>query len=72
MKINKKQKRIIFLLLTVVGMVIACSSIIANDYLKTAVVLITLCPGIFGLLKSIGSSAPKANADEDKPAADKK
>jgi predicted membrane channel-forming protein YqfA (hemolysin III family) len=40
------------LLLIIVGCVISCSSIIANDYLKITIVLVCICVGLFGILKS--------------------
>ena len=45
----------IYVLLTIAGCVIACSSLITNDYLKLAVVLGTLCIGLYGIMRSLSS-----------------
>ncbi|MDR3141741.1 MAG: hypothetical protein LBU37_08465 [Tannerellaceae bacterium] len=58
---TKKSKRNIyfFIFLTVLGCVLACSSIITNEYLKLVVVMASLCIGLFGIMKSLSSPAPK-------------
>jgi hypothetical protein len=58
---TKKSKKNVyfFILLTLVGCVLACSSIITNDYLKLVVVMASLCVGLFGIMKSLSSPASK-------------
>ncbi|MDR0429286.1 MAG: hypothetical protein LBH58_02265 [Tannerellaceae bacterium] len=60
---TKKSKKNIyfFILLTIIGCVIACSSIITNDYLKLVIVMVSLCVGLFGIMKSL--SNPSSGED---------
>ncbi len=59
---NKSDKfRIyLFVIITIIGCVLACSSIITNDYLKLLVVMTALCVGFFGIMKGLG----KNNSEE--------
>jgi uncharacterized membrane protein HdeD (DUF308 family) len=57
--------KIVYMLLIIAGCVLACSTIISNDYLKVAVVLATLCTGLFGMMKSIGSSSEENTDGEN-------
>lgn len=52
---NKSGKVRIYLyvILTIVGCVLACSSIIPNDYLKLVIVMGTLCFGLYGIMKGL-------------------
>ena len=59
---KSKKSMYFFLLLTIVGVVLACSSIITNDYLKLVIVMVSLCVGLYGIMK--GLSNPKASTDE--------
>lgn len=43
----------LYVLLTIAGCVLACSSIIPNDYLKLIVVMVTLVVGLFGIMKGL-------------------
>ena len=52
----------LYVLLTIVGCVLACSNIISNDYLKLVVVMGALCFGLYGLMK--GLSTPSETAEE--------
>ncbi|MDH6357013.1 hypothetical protein [Parabacteroides sp. PF5-9] len=54
---NKAGKTRIYLyvLLTIAGCILACSSIITNDYLKLLVVMLTLCGGLFGIMKGLSN-----------------
>jgi len=62
-KKNSDKVRIyLYVLLTIAGCVLACSSIIPNDYLKLAIVMTTLCVGLFGIMK--GLSNPKGSEEE--------
>lgn len=52
----------LYVLLTIIGCVLACSSIIPNDYLKLVVVMGTLGFGLYGIMK--GLSQPTETAEE--------
>lgn len=56
---TKKSKKNVyfFILLTIIGCVLACSSIITNDYLKLVIVMASLCVGLFGIMKSLSNPA---------------
>lgn len=61
---NKTNKFTIYfyVLLTIAGCVIACSSLIPNDYVKLVVVMGALCFGLYGIMK--GLSHPAENSEE--------
>lgn len=65
---NKSNKtRIYFsILLTIVGCVLACSSIIPNDYLKLVVVMGSLGVGLYGIMRGLSTPANQ----EETPAVD--
>ena len=44
------------IVLILIGCVLACSSIIPNDYLKLVVVLVALVYGLYGIMKTLSSS----------------
>lgn len=44
------------ILLTIAGCVLACSSIITNDYLKLIIVLAALCIGVIGIMKGLSNT----------------
>lgn len=44
------------IVLILAGCVLACSSIIPNDYLKLVVVLVALGYGLYGIMKTLSSS----------------
>lgn len=52
----------LYVLLTIVGCVLACSNIISNDYLKLVVLMGALCFGLYGIMK--GLSTPSETAEE--------
>lgn len=52
----------LYVLLTIIGCVLACSNIIPNDYLKLVVVMGTLSFGLYGIMK--GLSHPTETAEE--------
>ena len=52
----------LYVLLTIVGCVLACSNIISNDYLKLVVVMGAICFGLYGIMKGI--STPSKTAEE--------
>lgn len=65
---NKSNKVRIYLsvLLTIAGCVLACSSIIPNDYLKLVIVMGALGVGLYGIMR--GLSQP--GSQEETPAVD--
>ena len=50
----------LYVLLTIVGCVLACSNIITNDYLKLVVVMGVLFLGLFGIMKGLSTSTETA------------
>ncbi|MDF9831695.1 hypothetical protein [Parabacteroides sp. PF5-6] len=63
-KKNSGKVRIyLFVLLTIAGCVLACSSIITNDYLKLIIVLAALCIGVVGIMKGL-SNPGEAHTEE--------
>ena len=61
-KKSHKYGSYLYVLLTTVGCVLACSNIISNDYLKLVVVMGALCFGLYGIMK--GLSTPSETAEE--------
>lgn len=59
---SNKTRLIISIIVTVAGCVLACSSIIPNDYAKLLVVMVALGYGLFGIMKGLSHH----NADETK------
>lgn len=58
MSTNKSNKTRIYLsiIITIIGCVLACSSIIPNDYLKLLLVMLALGYGLFGIMKGLSNS----------------
>jgi len=66
---KNKVKLYIYLILTIVGLVIACTSIIPNAYIKLIVALVAMGYGLYGVMKVLGSNGEKkdeANQDAAK------
>lgn len=59
---SAKTRIYIYVLLTIAGCVLACSTIIPNDYLKLIIVMGTLCIGLYGIMRSL--SHPSGNTEE--------
>ncbi|WP_455637470.1 hypothetical protein [Parabacteroides sp.] len=59
MSTNKSNKTRIYLsiVITIIGCVLACSSIIPNDYLKLLLVMGALGYGLFGIMKGLSQSS---------------
>ena len=53
---SKKSQILLFILLIIVGLVVACSNFVPNDYVKFGITLVCLCVGIFGAFSAIGQS----------------
>lgn len=58
MSTKKSNKTHIYLsvIITIVGCVLACSSIIPNDYLKLLIVMGALGYGLYGIMKGLSGS----------------
>lgn len=67
---TKKNKLGIYLYvaITVIGCVLACSSIISNDYLKLMAVMTTLSVGMYGIMKGL---SPTSSSSEEAAAPEK-
>lgn len=52
-KINDKVRLYFSIFLTIIGCVLACSTLIPNDYVKFVVVMSTLCVGMYGILRGL-------------------
>lgn len=65
---NKSNKTRIYLsvILTIAGCVVACSSIIPNDYVKLVIVMGALGIGLYGIMKGLSHSG----SEEETPAVD--
>lgn len=62
MSANKSKSRIwLYIILIIIGCVLACSSIITNDYLKLIIVMSALGLGLYGIMR--GLSTP--NSDDE-------
>ncbi|MCD7978569.1 MAG: hypothetical protein LUG51_16050 [Tannerellaceae bacterium] len=68
-KKSNKTSIYLFILLIIAGCVLACSSLITNDYLKLIIVMVTLGIGLFGVMK--GLSNPSEKPTEETPAEEK-
>ena len=67
MSTKKSNKTRIYLsiIITIIGCVLACSSIIPNDYVKLLVVMSALGYGLYGIMKGLSSSEPTEEAAID-------
>ena len=64
-KNSSKFKVYFFILLTILGCVLACTSLIPNDYLKLVVVMGSLLVGIYGISKSLGRAVTNDSEEEE-------
>lgn len=55
-KKSNKTRIYVSVIITVVGCVLACSSIIPNDYLKLLVVMGALEYGLYGIMKGLSNT----------------
>lgn len=64
MSTNKSNKARIYIavVITIIGCVLACTSIIPNDYLKLVVVMGALGYGLYGIMKGLSHSATPEEA----------
>ena len=63
-KNSSKFKVYFFILLTILGCVLACTSLILNDYLKLVVVMVSLLVGIYSISKSLGRAVTNDSEEE--------
>jgi len=61
---SKKPQMLLYILLIVIGLVVACGSFIPNDYVKFGITLVCLCVGIFGTFSVIGQSGDTSEEQE--------
>lgn len=70
MSTNKSNKTRIYLsvIVTIIGCVLACSSIIPNDYLKLLVAMSALGYGLYGIMRGLSTlgSTEETAIDEKK------
>jgi uncharacterized MnhB-related membrane protein len=52
---KNKSSIYIYIIITIIGCVLACSSIIPNDYLKLVVVMGALGTGLYGIMKGLST-----------------
>ena len=52
---KSKSRMYLYIAITVVGCVLACSSIIPNDYLKLVVVMFSMGFGLYGIMRSLST-----------------
>ena len=60
---SSKFKTYLYIALTILGCILACSSIIPNVYLKLGVVMASLIIGIYGISKSLSKSESKESSE---------
>ena len=63
-KNSSKFKTYFFIILTILGCILACSSLIPNDYPKLVIVMGSLIVGIYGISKGLSHSV--TNDSEEK------
>lgn len=65
---TKKSKTRIYIsvIITIIGCVLACSSIIPNDYLKLVVVMVALGYGLYGIMKGLSTPGTSEETVIDK------
>lgn len=67
MSTKKSKSRIyLYIALTIVGCVLACSSIIPNDYLKLVIVMVSLGAGLYGIMRSLSTPSTTEETAVDK------
>lgn len=64
---SKKYATYLYILLTIVGCILACSTLIPNDYLKLVVVMVSLMVGLYGIMKGLSNSEPEEKTPTHSP-----
>lgn len=54
------------IIITIIGCVLACSSIISNEYLKLLIVLLALGFGLVGIMKCLSNTSVPAEEEVKK------
>lgn len=65
-KKSNKARIYIYVIITIVGCVLACSSIITNDYLKLVIVMGALFVGLYGIMRGLSQPSTSEEAAIDK------
>lgn len=63
---KSKSNIYIYVIITIIGCVLACSSIIPNDYLKLVIVMIALGAGLYGIMRGLSTPPETEEATVDK------
>lgn len=69
---SRKPQLFLYVILIIVGLIVACGSFVPNEYVKFGIVLISLCVGVLGTFSVIGQSddageeLEKVESDESK------
>lgn len=67
MSTTKNKSRIyISIAVTIIGCVLACSSIIPNDYLKLVIVMFALGGGLYGIMRGLSTPSTEEETLTDK------
>lgn len=56
----------IYIIITIIGCILACSSIIPNDYLKLVIVMGSLGVGLYGIMKALSTPSTTEETAIDK------
>ena len=62
----------IYVVITIIGCVLACSSIVPNDYLKLVVVMGALGVGLYGIMKGLSQLHSNNGRNQAKPRKNKR
>lgn len=54
--ISNKTRIYLSVIITIIGCVLACSTIIPNDYLKLLIVMVSLGYGLYGIMRGLSNS----------------
>lgn len=65
-KKSNKTRIYLYVIITIIGCVLACSSIIPNDYLKLVIVMGALGTGLYGIMKGLSQSGASEETATDK------
>lgn len=63
---KSKSRMYLYIIITIIGCILACSSIISNDYLKLVVVMGSLGFGLYGIMRSLSTPNTEETAIDEK------
>lgn len=67
MSTKKSKSRIyLYVVITIIGCILACSSIIPNDYLKLVIVMGSLGFGLYGIMRCLSTPNTEETAIDEK------